>query len=298
LCGDSRVRTSDTWIFSPLLYQLSYITNLNCGGKDINFFLLTTPFVYFFSSIIFVAMENDKKVLVIDAGNTSVKAGYFENDRIIEVQRFSLNELEKLSFWAKSLNISQSVLSSVLTKVETKLIHDLFDNCLFVTNNTSLPIQLNYSSPETLGVDRICNACYSLRHSGTQFAVTIDIGTCIKFDIVDKNKGYLGGSISPGINLRYKSLNDYTGNLPLLSNKTIPNLVGTSTELSINSGVMNGIKNELISMMEQYRLDFKDLTFFMTGGDASFFDFEPKNDIFADENLTVKGLYEIYKHNA
>ena len=61
---------------------------------------------------------------------------------------------------------------------------------------------------------------------------------------------------------------------------------------------MNGLKHEIISMMEQYRTDFSDLTFFMTGGDASFFDFEPKNDIFADENLTVKGLYEIYKHNA
>jgi len=243
-------------------------------------------------------MENDKKVLVIDAGNTSVKAGYFKNDCLIEVKRFSLKELKKLSIWANSLGNPSTVLSSVLSKTETKEILNAFENCFIVTNETQFPFEINYSNSQTLGIDRICNASYLFMHSATPFAVSIDVGTCLKFDLMHKTKGYLGGSISPGIDLRYKSLNDYTGNLPLLSNKTVPKLVGTSTDLSINSGVMNGLKHEIISMMEQYRTDFSDLTFFMTGGDASFFDFEPKNDIFADENLTVKGLYEIYKHNA
>ena len=243
-------------------------------------------------------MENDKKVLVIDAGNTSVKAGYFYNDSLIEVKRFSFHDLKKLLIWSKSLGSHQTVLSSVLTKSDTKTVLDLFENCFVVSNETQLPFTINYSNPKTLGIDRICNAAYIFFNSKTESVVSIDIGTCIKFDLISKTKGYLGGSISPGIDLRYKSLNDYTGNLPLLSNKTAPKLVGTSTELSIGSGVMNGLKHEIISMMEQYRADFSDLTFFMTGGDASFFDFEPKNDIFADENLTVKGLYEIYKHNA
>lgn len=243
-------------------------------------------------------MENNKKVLVIDAGNTSVKAGYFNADRLIEVQRFTMKELKKLSIWTNSLGNPPSALSSVLSKAETNAILNLFENCFVVSNDTQFPFKINYSSPNTLGIDRLCNASYILKHSTTQFAVSIDIGTCIKFDLVEMTKGYLGGSISPGIDLRYKSLNDYTGNLPLLSNKTAPKLVGTSTELSIGSGVLNGLKHEIISMMEQYRADFSNLTFFMTGGDASFFDFEPKNDIFADENLTVKGLYEIYKHNA
>jgi type III pantothenate kinase len=297
-CGDTRVRTKDTWIFSPLLYQLSYITNLNCGGKDINFFLYPTVFVYFFSSIIFVHMDNDKKVIAIDAGNTSVKAGYFNNDCLIEVRRFSLKEIDKLSIWVNSIGNPETVMSSVLSKIETKVILDLFKNCFLISNETKFPFDINYSSAKTLGIDRICNAAYLFVHSKTPFAACIDIGTCLKFDLIHKTKGYLGGSISPGIDLRYKSLNDYTGNLPLLSNKTIPKLVGTSTELSITSGVLNGMKHEIISMIEQYRMEFLDLTFFMTGGDTSFFDFESKNDIFADENLTVKGLYEIFKHNA
>ncbi len=243
-------------------------------------------------------MENDTKVLVIDAGNTSLKAGYFYNDNLIEVKRFSLYELKKLSNWAESLGNLQIVLSSVLDLSETTSILNLFKNSVVVSNDTPLPFKINYLNSTTLGIDRICNATYLFVNAKTENAVSIDIGTCIKFDFISKTNGYLGGSISPGIDLRYKSLNDYTGNLPLLSNKTTSKLVGTSTELCITSGVMNGLKHEIISMMEQYRLEFNDLTFFMTGGDASFFDFEPKNDIFADENLTVKGLYEIYKHNA
>src|SRR5690606_10355303 len=110
----TRVRTKDTWIFSPLLYQLSYITNIICGGKDINFFLFTTPFVYFFSSIIFVGMIKHQKVILIDAGNTSIKAGYFENDNLIELKRFEIKSLSELSNWSKSIEITEIVISSVL----------------------------------------------------------------------------------------------------------------------------------------------------------------------------------------
>ena len=243
-------------------------------------------------------MENQNKVLAIDAGNTSVKAGYFLNDELIEVKRFSLLQLPNLSEWQHSLRISNVILSSVLDEKNTGDIKKLFPSCLVVDSSTPLPIAVLYESPETLGRDRICNAIYSYLHSKTEYAVSIDIGTCIKFDVVHKSYGYMGGSISPGVDLRYKSLNDYTGNLPLISNKTVASFVGKNTSASIQAGVMNGIKAEIEGLMEQYRLRFKDLTFFMTGGDASFFDIHSKNDIFADENLTIKGLYEIYKHNA
>jgi len=243
-------------------------------------------------------MIKHQKVIVIDAGNTSIKAGYFENDELIEVKRFTINNLDSLSDWQKTLDVNTIVLSSVLKKDDTLRVQNLFECCHLINNNSKLPFKIVYETPNSLGIDRICNACYLFNHSISKYAVSIDIGTCVKFDVIDKTIGYLGGSISPGIDLRYKSLNDYTGNLPLLSNKTLIPTVGTSTESSIVSGVMNGLQNEINGLMEHYRLQFSDLTFFMTGGDASFFDFESKNDIFADENLTIKGLYEIYKHNA
>ena len=243
-------------------------------------------------------MIEDQKVIVIDAGNTSIKAGYFLNDDLINVKRFTMDSIKELCEWQESLNISEIVLSSVLNKEDTKTIQKYFEDLFIVNNNTTLPFEIVYKTPKSLGIDRICNACYCYNHSKTKFAVSIDIGTCIKFDLIDKKSGYIGGSISPGIDLRFKSLNDYTGNLPLLSNKTLVPIVGASTESSITSGVMNGLQNEINGLMNHYSLEFNDLTFFVTGGDASFFDLESKNDIFADENLTIKGLYEIYKHNA
>ena len=243
-------------------------------------------------------MNSGNQVLAIDAGNTSIKIGHFVNNELIEVRRFSLDKLYTLRTWISELGTTDAVISSVLSETDTKELALLFPSALYVNAQTKLPVHLNYQSKNTLGIDRICNAVYMAMHCRTKHGVSIDIGTCIKFDIVEKSKGYLGGSIAPGITLRYKSLNDYTGNLPLLSNKSQTELVGNDTNSSIQSGVMNGIQCEIHRMMERYLEQFKDLTFFVTGGDASFFDIHSKNDIFADENLTLKGLFEIYKHNA
>lgn len=241
-------------------------------------------------------MKSENIVLVIDAGNTSIKVGRFQEDRLIEVLRFSKNEINKFYLFLDENNSSNRVLSSVLSDKITKNIVEK-TNSFLITTETSVPININYGTKNTLGVDRMCNAVATSILLQTEFGVSIDIGTCIKFDLVSKNEGYLGGSISPGINLRYKALNDYTGKLPLLSNKSTTQLVGNDTNASIRSGVLNGMNAEINGLIKMYSEQFNDLTFFMTGGDARYFDLEPKNDIFADENLTLIGLFEIYKHN-
>ena len=93
-------------------------------------------------------------------------------------------------------------------------------------------------------------------------------------------------------------MNDYTANLPLLDSKEATTLIGKSTHESIHSGVMNGVKAEIDQIIERYRQEIGGLTFFVTGGDAQFFDFGGKNDIFVNENLTLIGLYQIYLFNA
>lgn len=242
-------------------------------------------------------MSAENQVLAIDAGNTSVKAGLFIHEQLTEVRRFSLTNLDELEKWSRAAQCSTVVLSTVLSLEDTEKITSRFNEPMVISNETPLFFELIYNS-KTLGIDRICNAAFMAAKSKSEYTVTIDIGTCIKFDLFHTNEGYLGGSIAPGIALRYKSLNDYTGNLPLLSNKTRTKLVGNDTFSCIHSGVMNGIQAEIQGMTDQYIVGFKDLTFFVTGGDASFFDIHSKNDIFADENLTLKGLFEIYKHNA
>ena len=240
-------------------------------------------------------MSNENQVLVIDAGNTSVKVAVFNNGKLTDAQRIDYTAFNS---YTEGNYSEKTIISSVLSKEKTNDLSLKFDSPLIVGSSTKIPITIEYTSKNTLGIDRICNAVFAASQIKEGVAVVIDIGTCVKFDLVDSNKNYLGGSISPGIDLRYKSLNDYTGNLPLLDKKEKAPLVGTDTKSSIHSGVINGIKAEIHRLMEQYSSQFNDLTFFVTGGDARYFDLESKNGIFADENLTLKGLYEIYRFNA
>ena len=241
-------------------------------------------------------MQNTS-IFIIDAGNSSIKIARFESDQLKEVQRFPSDNLGEIKDFIK-LNSGQYALSSVLSNKKTKDLIKTNSSIFLLKTDAKVDMKINYGTANTLGMDRLCNAVFAFNRTKTDYAVALDIGTCIKFDLVHKNEGYIGGSISPGIDLRYKALNDYTGKLPLLSNKTRSEHVGTSTNLSIQSGVMNGINAEINEMIEQYRQRFSSLTFFVTGGDAQNFDILPKNDIFADENLTLIGLYEIYQQNA
>lgn len=241
-------------------------------------------------------MQNNK-VFIVDAGNSSIKVARFESNQLKEVQRFPSEDLTEISSFIRA-NEGKYAVSSVLSEKKTTELISTIPGIELIKTDAKVEMKINYGTTNTLGMDRLCNAIYAFNRTKTEYAAVVDIGTCIKFDLVHKTDGYLGGSISPGINLRYKALNDYTGKLPLLSNKTRSEYVGTSTNLSIQSGVMNGMNAEINEMMEQYRKRFSSLTFFMTGGDAQNFDILAKNDIFADENLTLIGLYEIYQQNA
>jgi len=186
----------------------------------------------------------------------------------------------------------------VLSAEKTTILKNLFKSIHELTIHSILPIDLNYLTPDTLGMDRICNAAAIVGLNQYKNSLSIDIGTCVKFDFVSAKGVYQGGSISPGIQLRYKALNDYTDNLPLLKYNGQIALIGKNTHESIHSGVINGISGEINNLMQRYTEEYEDLTFFMTGGDAKYFDFHRKNNIFVDENLTLKGLFYIYLLNA
>jgi len=237
------------------------------------------------------------RIYVIDAGNTNIKLGCFENEQLVRVERFEHNQITKIKDSIAASEPNALVISSVVAQ---KIASDLLSvkRGMVIDAHTKIPILNCYETPQTLGMDRLCNAVGVAKRMDSQFGVSIDIGTCIKFDIVSKTEGYLGGSISPGIDLRYRSLNAFTEKLPLLSNKSATLLVGNNTEASIISGVINGIKAEIERFVHYYESQFSDLTFFVTGGDMAHFDIQSKNDIFAVENLTLHGLFEIYKHNA
>jgi type III pantothenate kinase len=126
--------------------------------------------------------------------------------------------------------------------------------------------------------------------------LVIGAGTCITYDFVNANNEYLGGAISPGIQMRYKSLNNYTSKLPLLKKEIPENFIGNSTQNAIHSGVIDGIIYEIEGFISQYFLKYQDLTIILTGGDADFLAKSLKSTIFANSNFLLESLNLIFTH--
>ena len=238
-------------------------------------------------------MNHNHDVYIIDAGNTILKIAKFSDGNIVDVNKIELSKIDEF-IKTSTINTSHCFGSSVLSSLEDELLKLKIPTLQLLDKNYKLPIQIKYHTPETLGIDRICNAVAANKLSNGRNCLTIDIGTCIKFDFIDAGKNYFGGSIGPGIDLRFKSMNDYTKNLPLIKEKHNVDLIGKSTAESMQSGVMNGIQAEINDFIQRYSNKYSDLNVFMTGGDAKYFDFPLKNNTFVDENLTLKGLYHIY----
>ncbi len=167
----------------------------------------------------------------------------------------------------------------------------------FLNSETPLPIINDYLSPETLGNDRIANVVGAKSVFPNHNALVIDLGTCMKFDFITDKGVYKGGAISPGLNMRYKALHQFTDQLPLIEPVDVADLIGNSTINSINSGVFNGMLAEIKGIIYQYKLLSTDLKVILTGGDLRFFSIHLKNDIFAAPYLTLEGLNEILLYN-
>jgi len=157
-------------------------------------------------------------------------------------------------------------------------------------------INVEYDELNNLGFDRFgVSVGAKFLYPNYNNHLIIDIGSCITYDIV-LNNNYKGGQISPGINLRLKSLSSFTTSLPDLQFSKPKNILGNSTIESIHSGVFFGIFDEINSRIEFYRKLTPKLNVILTGGDASHFKKTIKNVIF-DDNLLMKGLNLLLDYN-
>ncbi|MCS6823666.1 MAG: type III pantothenate kinase [Cytophagaceae bacterium] len=234
--------------------------------------------------------------LLIDSGNTSTKAAIYQYGKAITFFKpFSFEEIEKIKL---NYSISRVIISSVNKDYDT-LKASLPDSleCIILTSDTPLPVRVNYSTPQTLGPDRIAAACGAHLHYPDQHCLIIDAGTCITYDFLHRTEGYLGGSISPGIEMRFKALNAYTSRLPLLQKTIRTPLTGKNTEQSILSGVLNGVLQEAKGIITEYQLLYNPLKIIVTGGDTDFFETNLKPTIFAIPNLVFDGLNSILEYN-
>lgn len=240
--------------------------------------------------------------LVVDIGNTFTKIAVFSGDEIIDLQTTEKINTEYLrSTIIKYPEISSSILSSVALH-DIRLNEFLVQQGFFIelSHNTPVPFINKYGTPDTLGKDRIAIASAAVNLYPNENVLIIDTGTSITYDIVNSDKEYLGGGISPGLNMRFKALHNLTYRLPLIqipSAETNINLVGDSTESSILSGVVVGVKAEVENIITQYSSMFSPLKIIISGGDYKYFEKLVKSNIFASPNIVVRGLKNILDFN-
>lgn len=227
--------------------------------------------------------------LIFDIGNTRVKSALFKGNDLIEhsVDDFNLQFIQD-----KILLFTGNILISSVIDIDFKQIKSTEKPIYLLNSITKIPIKNSYLSPETLGNDRLANAVAIHVESKGKNALAIDCGTCLKFDLVI-NGEYLGGSISPGLAMRFKALHTFTGKLPLVEIAKFDELVGKNTSESILSGCYRGMLAEINQTITDYENKYGKLEIYLTGGDHPFFADALKNRIFADPFLTLKGLNEI-----
>jgi len=242
------------------------------------------------------------KRLALDFGNSFRKLALLENGEIIAIDSYPTAEDSCLLQRLKEFQYRFRPVSAILSSVndyppEVNEFLYQYDFYINLTHNTPLPVHSAYESPETLGKDRLAAAVAGHFLFPSRNVMVIMAGTAITYNIVNQAGIYLGGAISPGLNLRFRALNQFTGRLPLVEKMHPEQITGTNTLASILSGVVNGARLEMDGFIQAFNLVYENLTVILSGGDLKYFDKYLKNDIFATPNLVIKGLDIILDFN-
>lgn len=236
--------------------------------------------------------------LAVDIGNSRVKAGLFDGTELVQAKsELSLERLD-LKRMLEQFEV-QAVISSSVGEEAAEQIRESVESIYYLElgKETKMPIQSLYSSPGTLGNDRRALAVAAHQHYPDTNVLVIDIGTCITFDFVDDKGRYHGGSISPGVDMRFQSMHNFTSSLPLVDLKEPVKYVGDDTESALKAGVFQGMLHEIDGVISVYKNDYPALKTMLTGGDSSLFESQLKSEIFVVQNLVLHGLNQILIYN-
>jgi type III pantothenate kinase len=237
--------------------------------------------------------------LILDIGNTSIKLAVYNGREKISVSRITQLSGRYLEKEFSGYKIKKAIVSSV--KKLSPFLSDLFFTSIpfvhFLSYKSKLPFKIEYETPETLGTDRIAAAAGAHNLFPGAEILVIDAGTAITFDFLSIGT-YKGGNISPGLTMRFKALNKFTGKLPLVSltdNYTFP---GRNTTDAITAGVITGVTyeiNEYIRTFEKKHTDFKII---LTGGDSGYLKDKINYQLTYMPDIVIDGLNYILEYNA
>ncbi|SDC38482.1 type III pantothenate kinase [Williamwhitmania taraxaci] len=239
--------------------------------------------------------------LILDLGNTRAKVAKVNRYGIVALEAFNYDQLERLAQFTHHHEAYKGIIIGSVIDIEAPIVKEIINflpqKPLILTHKTLIPIINNYQTPETLGLDRLAAAVGANNNFPHSNVLVIDIGTAITYDLINSNGVYLGGNISPGINIRLKALNAFTSKLPLVEANFRSPLFGTNTIEAIQAGTFHGITAEIDGIIEKFMTIYPNLTVILTGGDANNFAQNLKNAIFVNFNIVIEGLNSILEYN-
>ena len=236
--------------------------------------------------------------ICFDFGNTRLKAAIFNEKELVEVIVLETASIPEIKVLLEKWNPTKTILSSVVH-------HDkAIEECLSEHSKFHLlgpTTQINFTTPvgkpETIGADRLALVAAAVDLYPNQHNLVISLGTCITYNFVSNQHVFLGGSISPGMQMRFKAMHEQTALLPLIQASNEFTLVGYDTKTNLLSGVILGIAAEIDGIIAAYAEKYANFNVLLTGGDICYFARHLKKRIFADQNLIFKGLYAICEKN-
>jgi type III pantothenate kinase len=249
--------------------------------------------------------------LIIDIGNSLYKIGFFDNHVLCQYREAQTQE-QCIDFIVEhqnsQKNLQNCLISStrkkpeILVKAILELNYISSDAIHILSHDTPLPIENHYNTPKTLGMDRLAAAVGATTIFAQKNCLIIDLGTCITYDFINKKSQFLGGTIAPGVQMRLDAMHHFTEKLPEINwdknNESIfPNLLAKSTQEAMLSGAINGVKMEILGIIEHYKHIYENLEVILCGGDAIYFENTLKGSIFALPKLVLFGLNRILDSN-
>ncbi len=236
--------------------------------------------------------------LCFDFGNTRLKCAVFTNGELRDVEIMANDSNETMLALLQKHTPQKAILSSVINHnhgLETILAQQTQFHKL--NYQSKLPITSPVGKPETIGADRLAACSAAVHLHPNQHSLVISLGSCITYNFINKFHEFLGGSISPGLSMRFRAMHEQTALLPLVKPEANFPLIGYDTKTNMLSGVILGMAKEIDGITDMYKEKYSNINVLLTGGDMAFFVPHLKNKIFADPYLIYKGLYAISEHN-
>ncbi len=236
--------------------------------------------------------------LCFDFGNTRLKVALFRNDEFIEEIFLADDSDETILSLVEKTKPAKTILSSVINHNEN-IEHILAAHSRFhkLSHLTKINFTTPVGKPETIGADRLALMAAAVHFFPNQNNLVIGLGSCITYNFINQYHQFLGGAISPGMDMRFRSMHEYTAKLPLASADWNFPLVGYDTKTNLQSGVIVGIINEIEGFIEKYEQKLGNFNVVLTGGNSAYFASQLKYRIFADHNFLFKGLYALSETN-